>query len=177
MSALLAVEHLGVNYGGLLAADDVSIEVAPGTVHSLIGPNGAGKTTLIDALSGFVRATAGRIMTPTLVIGGDLDVSMPWAEHGAVLAETIPGARSLRLPAAHISNLETPRAFLIGVLDFLAPRADDLALNVPGRIAGQHGHHRRHALGGHGRQPRLLRLHPATAAGRHALGHARIGRG
>ena len=62
MTALLAVEHLTVNYGGLVAVDDVTLTVQPGTVHSLIGPNGAGKTTLIDALSGFVRATAGRIL-------------------------------------------------------------------------------------------------------------------
>jgi len=62
VTALLAVEHLTVNYGGLVAVDDVTLTVQPGTVHSLIGPNGAGKTTLIDALSGFVRATAGRIL-------------------------------------------------------------------------------------------------------------------
>jgi len=62
VSAVLAVEHLSVNYGGLLAVDDVSIEVAAGTVHSLIGPNGAGKTTIIDALSGFVAAATGRIV-------------------------------------------------------------------------------------------------------------------
>lgn len=61
MSALLAVEHLSVNYGGLRAVDDVSITVQPGTVHSLIGPNGAGKTTIIDALSGFAPSAAGRI--------------------------------------------------------------------------------------------------------------------
>ena len=60
---------------------------------------------------------------PTLVISGDLDVSMPWDAHGAVLTATIPHARAVRLPAAHISNLEKPRSFSVAVLEFLLPAA------------------------------------------------------
>jgi sulfate-transporting ATPase len=41
------------------AVDDVSFEVRPGEVHGLIGPNGAGKTTVVDAVTGFVRPSAG----------------------------------------------------------------------------------------------------------------------
>ena len=63
------------------------------------------------------------IKIPTLVISGDLDVGMPWDAHAAVLARAIAGARVVRLPAAHISNLERPRSFSAALLDFLVPPA------------------------------------------------------
>jgi 3-oxoadipate enol-lactonase/4-carboxymuconolactone decarboxylase len=63
-----------------------------------------------------------KIHVPTLVISGDLDVGMPWEGHAAVLASVIEGARAVRLPAAHISNLERPRSFSAALLDFLVPR-------------------------------------------------------
>jgi sulfate-transporting ATPase len=52
----LAVEGLTVRYGAVVAVDDVSFSLEPGTVTGLIGPNGAGKTSLIDAVSGFTTA-------------------------------------------------------------------------------------------------------------------------
>jgi len=61
-----------------------------------------------------------RIATPTLIVSGDADASMPWASHGAVLA-TIPGAGSVRLATAHLSSLGLPRAFTRAVLAFLTP--------------------------------------------------------
>jgi len=63
-----------------------------------------------------------RIDRPTLIISGDGDVGMPWDTHGAVLANAIADARVVRLPAAHISNLERPRSFTSALLDFLVPR-------------------------------------------------------
>jgi ABC-type branched-subunit amino acid transport system ATPase component/ABC-type branched-subunit amino acid transport system permease subunit len=60
-AATLTIEHLTVRFGGVVAVDDVSMEVRPGEVVGLIGPNGAGKTTLIDAVTGFVGASAGSI--------------------------------------------------------------------------------------------------------------------
>ena len=52
----LEVRDLTVRYRGVVAVDDVSLEVRPGTVVGLIGPNGAGKTSVIDAVTGFARA-------------------------------------------------------------------------------------------------------------------------
>jgi branched-chain amino acid transport system ATP-binding protein len=57
----LEVDQLTVRFGGLLALDEVSLSVAPREIVGLIGPNGAGKTTLFNVVSGFVRATRGRI--------------------------------------------------------------------------------------------------------------------
>jgi ABC-type branched-subunit amino acid transport system ATPase component/branched-subunit amino acid ABC-type transport system permease component len=52
----LRVESVTVRYGGMIATQDVSLEVPPGRIVGLIGPNGAGKTTLIDAITGFTPA-------------------------------------------------------------------------------------------------------------------------
>lgn len=60
MSAL-AIANLRVQFGGLVALDDVFIDVAPNTIVGLIGPNGAGKTTLFNCISGLVTPTSGEI--------------------------------------------------------------------------------------------------------------------
>lgn len=60
--AILQVDNLMMRFGGIKALNDVSLSVARGSVTSLIGPNGAGKTTVFNCLTGFYRATGGRIM-------------------------------------------------------------------------------------------------------------------
>jgi branched-chain amino acid transport system ATP-binding protein len=58
---LLSISKLSVRFGGIIALDDVSFDVAPGQICGLIGPNGAGKTTLFNCLSGLYRAGSGTI--------------------------------------------------------------------------------------------------------------------
>ena len=65
-----------------------------------------------------------RIKAPTLIIVGDRDVSTPWSEHGEILMREIRGATVLHLAAAHLSNIERPRSFTTGLLQFLLPQAD-----------------------------------------------------
>jgi 3-oxoadipate enol-lactonase/4-carboxymuconolactone decarboxylase len=66
-----------------------------------------------------------QIRVPTLIIVGDRDVSTPWSGHGEVLARAISNARVVRLPTAHLSNLERPRSFSSALTDFLIPSSSD----------------------------------------------------
>lgn len=60
-----------------------------------------------------------QIRIPTLVIAGYKDVATPWERHGEVLAREIHNTRSVRLAAAHLSNIERPQSFTAALLDFL----------------------------------------------------------
>jgi len=60
-TALLTVEHLTMQFGGLIAIGDVSFEAFPREITAVIGPNGAGKTTLFNCLTGFYKPTVGRL--------------------------------------------------------------------------------------------------------------------
>src|SRR6202165_2966081 len=59
---LLRVEKLVRRFGGIVATDHVSLDVASGELHAIIGPNGAGKTTLISQLTGQLLPHAGSIL-------------------------------------------------------------------------------------------------------------------
>lgn len=67
------------------------------------------------------RALLPGITVPTLVIGGDADLSTPWSGQGEILASQIPGACTKKIPAAHLSNLERPSTFTAALLEFLLP--------------------------------------------------------
>jgi branched-chain amino acid transport system ATP-binding protein len=58
---LLRGKHISRRWGGLLALNDVSIDVARGTVHAVIGTNGAGKSTLVNILSGEIPPSGGTV--------------------------------------------------------------------------------------------------------------------
>ena len=104
---LLRVENLVRRFGGIVATDNLSLDVACGELHAIIGPNGAGKTTLISQLIGQLRPSAG-----TIRFAGE-DVT--------------------RLPAWKRSQLGLARSFQITSLlpDFTA--ADNVALAAQAR--------------------------------------------
>jgi branched-chain amino acid transport system ATP-binding protein len=58
---MLRLSNLSKRFGGVIATDGISLEIAPGEVHALIGPNGAGKTTLIGQICGSLRPDAGEV--------------------------------------------------------------------------------------------------------------------
>lgn len=66
-----------------------------------------------------LRPVLPEIGVPTLVIGGERDVSTPFAEHGRLIAEGVPGARVALLDAPHLPQVETPSAFAGAVIAFL----------------------------------------------------------
>jgi branched-chain amino acid transport system ATP-binding protein len=59
--SILAVEHLTMRFGGLVAVDNFSFAARRGEVTALIGPNGAGKTTVFNCITGFYKPTVGMI--------------------------------------------------------------------------------------------------------------------
>lgn len=58
----LEIVDLVKRFGGLVATDHLSMQVARGEIHAVIGPNGAGKTTLIRQLTGEIRPDSGAIL-------------------------------------------------------------------------------------------------------------------
>ncbi|MEO9198756.1 MAG: ABC transporter ATP-binding protein [Antricoccus sp.] len=88
-----AVELRGITqrFGGLTALDNVSLSVAPGTVHGIIGPNGAGKTTLLNILSGLQRPSLGKVL-----VGGQ-DVTRWRGHHYGPRARLVRTFQTVRL--------------------------------------------------------------------------------
>src|SRR5258705_5170617 len=74
VEAVLRIENLAKNFGGLRVTDDVTLDVMPGELHAVIGPNGAGKTTLINQISGLLAPDAG-----TIVFAGEDVTNVPVA--------------------------------------------------------------------------------------------------
>jgi len=62
MTTALTFDHVTKRFGGLVAVNDVTAEIAAGQITGLIGPNGAGKTTLFRVISGGTRPSAGRVL-------------------------------------------------------------------------------------------------------------------
>ena len=61
MKNVLHIEHLTMQFGGVVAVDDFSMDVNEGEIVALIGPNGAGKTTAFNAVTGVYTHTSGTV--------------------------------------------------------------------------------------------------------------------
>ncbi|UUZ66443.1 ABC transporter ATP-binding protein (plasmid) [Polaromonas sp. P1-6] len=86
---LLSLSAVRMEFGGIVAVQDVGFDVMPGTVHALIGPNGAGKTTMLNCIS--------RFYTP---------------QNGAMVLRNATGEHDLLRHKAHqISRLGVARTF------------------------------------------------------------------
>ncbi len=59
---MLEVQHLSKSFGGVKAADDISLSFADGSLTAVIGPNGAGKSTFFNLITGALRPDSGRIL-------------------------------------------------------------------------------------------------------------------
>ncbi len=75
--ALLSVQDVSVRFGGIVALDGVSFDVAPGQIVGLIGPNGAGKTTLFNCLSRLYIPNSGDILFEGRSILGESRHAIP----------------------------------------------------------------------------------------------------
>jgi 3-oxoadipate enol-lactonase/4-carboxymuconolactone decarboxylase len=99
-----------------------------------LGTNPAGYIACCIALRDFdATKDLKQIQVPTLVIGGNHDVSTPWQGCSEILAKEIPGARAARLATTHLSNLEQPHAFNAALMDFLLPKSEGLDAGMAAR--------------------------------------------
>jgi len=73
VTGMLEVKNLSMRFGGLLAVDQVSVDVKEREIVSIIGPNGAGKTTVFNCLSGFYKPSGGQILFEGKEIQGKPD--------------------------------------------------------------------------------------------------------
>jgi len=85
----LALEQVGVAFGGFRALDGLSFALEQGQVLGLIGPNGAGKTTCVNVLTGFQKPGTGRV----LLEGRDVSGMAPHALRRAGVARTFQAGR------------------------------------------------------------------------------------
>jgi branched-chain amino acid transport system ATP-binding protein len=67
---ILAARALTKRFGGLLAVNQLDLDVEERAIHSIIGPNGAGKTTFFNCITGFYRAEEGRITFGDVTLDG-----------------------------------------------------------------------------------------------------------
>jgi branched-chain amino acid transport system ATP-binding protein len=102
--ALLKIEGLSKRFGGVVASDNIVLDVRAGELHAVIGPNGAGKTTLIGELTGEIAPDAGRVYFDGIDITG--------------------------LPAHRRSALGLARSFQVTSLFFDFTALDNVALSV-----------------------------------------------
>jgi ABC-type branched-subunit amino acid transport system ATPase component len=105
-AALLSLEGVTVDFGGVRALDHVDLTVEPGTIVGLIGPNGSGKTTLLDVVSGMVVPTAGTVA----VDGHDLADDLPEDRAGIGVVRSFQDCRLFPELTVEDTLLLTPDA-------------------------------------------------------------------
>jgi branched-chain amino acid transport system ATP-binding protein len=157
---ILQVRDLVRVFGGIVAVNNFSLDVYPGTIHGLIGPNGAGKTTTFNVISGFYAPSSGKVV----YLGKDIsgwqtsalaDLGLVRTFQGTTLFHQLSVLDNVRLGCHRMAKANVFRRVLGSdravtdaadkkareILDFfgLHNQADELASNLP------HGYQR--ALG------------------------------
>ncbi|WP_309572804.1 ABC transporter ATP-binding protein [Deinococcus sp.] len=121
---LLEASHITVRFGGVVAVKDISLAVRPGEILGLIGPNGAGKTTLFNALTGFVRASEGKVTFD----GRDITHAQPQVRAKMGMARTFQVER----PFEDLSVLEN--VLVAAFLKYRGRAAENHAYDVLERV-------------------------------------------
>ena len=75
-STRISVQDVTMKFGGLVAVDNVSIDIPAHRITALVGPNGSGKSTLVNLISGVFPPTAGRVFLNDADVTGRSDVAM-----------------------------------------------------------------------------------------------------
>lgn len=144
---LLKAESLVIRFGGIVAADNVNIEIFEGGKLAIIGPNGAGKTTFLNICTGYVKPAQGRVffegrdvtrMSPRQItrlgVARAFQIPQLFAEHTALENLLIAGAAHARRWAPFLALSSIPeRAEMEHLLELVgcADIADRLVNELP----------------------------------------------
>jgi branched-chain amino acid transport system ATP-binding protein len=131
---MLRIDNLTVAFAGLVAVSDVSMAVAPGSIHAVLGPNGAGKTTLFNTITGYVRPSAGRIRFE----GAEIASLPPWRVARRGIRRTFQNGGAF----AGMTVLDN---VLTGLHQALAAPVLGSVLRLPGAVRAEQAA-RRHAM-------------------------------
>ena len=171
---ILQVRDLVRVFGGIVAVNNFSLDVYPGSIHGLIGPNGAGKTTTFNVISGFYAPSTGKV----IYLGQDIsgretsalaELGLIRTFQGTTLFHQLTVLDNVRLGCHRSAKASLARRILgsdraseeaadrkaHGILEFfgLEDLADELAYNLP------HGHQRALGLGvALAADPKLMQL-------------------
>ena len=129
--ALLRIEGLTKRFGGVVASDNVALDVTEGELHAIIGPNGAGKTTLIGQLSGEIAPDAGRIHFDGQDITALPVYSAQPAGTGALVPDHVAVSRFHRAGQCRAGRAGACRA----LVPLLARAREETELREPARAA------------------------------------------
>lgn len=123
-------------FGSLVALDDVSITVAPGTFHALLGENGAGKSTLVKCIMGFYQPTRGQILVtgqekqiPSPAVARDLGIGMVYQHF--TLVPCLSVAENMVIARGDVPNLIDWKAEKAALTHFMDSMPFRVALDTP----------------------------------------------
>ena len=138
------LEHVRKAFSGVVAVDDVSLEIADGEFLVLVGPSGCGKSTLLRMIAGLEQATAGRISIGardvTELAPKDRDIAMVFQTyalypHMSVRQNLGYGLKARRTDKAEIARRVDEVAALLGLSDLLERRPAQLSGGQRQRVA------------------------------------------
>lgn len=127
MTAILSTQGLSKRFGGVIAADEVTLKIPRGELRCIIGPNGAGKSTLFSLLSGLQQPDAGEI----ILKGQDATRLLPFHRVRLGLGLTFQTNRAFHNLTLR-QNLETPLRSGVNGQDSGAEARLDYALDAFG---------------------------------------------
>jgi ABC-type sugar transport system ATPase subunit len=140
----VAIEALTVRYGPVVAADNLSLEIAPGELLALVGPSGCGKTTMLGFVAGFTHAAAGRLYFDgrdvTTLAAQRRNIGYVFQDYAIYPHMTVLQNIRFPLEVARMSRREADQrvhetASLVGVLDLLSRRPHQLSGGQRQRVA------------------------------------------
>jgi ABC-2 type transport system ATP-binding protein len=119
---LISLKGVTKRYGSFTAVDDVSLDVAEGSICGLLGPNGAGKTTTFKCLLGFAKASAGTITIEGAPVTPATFETMSYVPERAALYDNLTIADHLTVNRRSYKNYDDARARELLALFDLDPR-------------------------------------------------------